>query len=295
MILIDAYLQHAVEIWTLVLGAVLGSFAVATVWRLRAKELSKSKRTKSSEFQKLVKQNSLHRSFDKSDHSRCLHCQHRLAWYDLIPVGSWLWLRGKCRYCRQKIGWLEIITEISLALVLCLSIKYFPQPTNYLAMLLWTVLLVMLTILFIYDLKWMLLPTKVLWGSVAISVLLAISMSSSGGFSWKVLLNYAVAWSILGGVYWLLNKISKGRWVGDGDAYLGTIAAIVVADPQLAFVTLFLANLLGCGFVIIKAVIDKKNMKKQKIALGPLLITSLVIVFLGGKNILELWRVLVLG
>ena len=37
-------------------------------------------------------------------HSHCVSCLHELNWKDLIPVFSWIWLKGKCRYCRRNIS-----------------------------------------------------------------------------------------------------------------------------------------------------------------------------------------------
>ncbi len=50
--------------------------------------------------------------------SFCPHCNHTLAWYDLLPVISWLWLKGKCRYCSQKISCLYLFIEILTPIVI---------------------------------------------------------------------------------------------------------------------------------------------------------------------------------
>ena len=97
------------------LGAVFGSFAVAQVWRLRAKQLQDEKasgeKIDSSEWKKL---RSLASVSPKSDRSHCLSCGYQLKWYDLIPIISWLSLGGKCRKCHSKIGATEFLTEVSM-------------------------------------------------------------------------------------------------------------------------------------------------------------------------------------
>jgi len=45
-------------------------------------------------------------------HSKCVQCNHDLNWYDLIPIISWLLLRGKCRYCKTKIAITYLINEL---------------------------------------------------------------------------------------------------------------------------------------------------------------------------------------
>lgn len=62
-------------------------------------------------------------------HSRCTHCKTVLAWYDLIPVLSWLLLQGKCRYCGQSISGLYPFIELLTALLFFLLLMY--TPFNY--------------------------------------------------------------------------------------------------------------------------------------------------------------------
>ena len=122
----------------LLLGVVLGSFAGAQVWRVRARQL----RT------------------DKHDRSRCLQCGHVLAWYDLLPVVSWLSTGGRCRYCQQFIGWFELVMELVLGVGLALSYLVWPWalPASSLLFAVWAVVALVLMILAAYDAKWQLLP-----------------------------------------------------------------------------------------------------------------------------------------
>jgi leader peptidase (prepilin peptidase)/N-methyltransferase len=50
--------------------------------------------------------------------SYCPHCRHVIAWYDNIPLLSWLFLRGRCRVCSASISWLYLFTESLTALVM---------------------------------------------------------------------------------------------------------------------------------------------------------------------------------
>src|SRR5574337_1500402 len=50
--------------------------------------------------------------------SCCPHCQHKLQWYDLLPVLSYLSLGGKCRYCHKKITLDYLVTELLMGLVI---------------------------------------------------------------------------------------------------------------------------------------------------------------------------------
>ena len=60
--------------------------------------------------------------------SECVHCLSKLKWYDLIPVLSFLFLKGRCRSCNEKIFWYYPVVELSTALSF-LGVFYF-IPTN---------------------------------------------------------------------------------------------------------------------------------------------------------------------
>ncbi len=263
-------------------GAISGSFAIASVWRLRSDQLAEEK-PKTKEYKKLVETNKLNSVGIKNDYSRCLNCGHRLVWYDLIPIISWLSLLGKCRYCGKKIGYSEIIAEICLALLFCLS--YFYLNLSFLSFGIWVGLIIIATILFAYDFKWMLLPTKILYMFIVWSLFFAISQIYQVGFlNYSILVEYAMSVVILAGIYGLLWLISKGNWVGSGDIYLGVGLGLILGDWLLAFVTLFVANLIGTVTVFLIMII-KKNKIKTRIPLGPLLIMGTLLVFFFQKII----------
>src|ERR1700712_4728549 len=79
-----------------VLGLIFGSFVNAFVWRLHERESLLQKKRKPTKKQ-LSELSILH------GRSMCVHCHHELAAKDLVPLFSWLWLRGKCRYCHKPI------------------------------------------------------------------------------------------------------------------------------------------------------------------------------------------------
>src|SRR5690606_15326595 len=96
------------------LGLIFGSFVNALVYRLHEQSAQgKKQRTKGK-----VKNKQL--SISKG-RSICVHCKHELAWYDLIPVLSWLLLRGKCRYCHKPISRQYPVVELVTAAIFALS------------------------------------------------------------------------------------------------------------------------------------------------------------------------------
>lgn len=273
------------------IGACLGSFAGATVWRIRAKQLEEDKKNKEpydkKEYQRLKK---LRGKKLASDRSQCLECGYALKWYDLIPIVSWLWLRGKCRSCKRFIGWFELLIELGVVAFFTLSYAFWPggvQTGLEIAhFVLWLGAGVAMAILFAYDAKWFLLPDSVV---IALAVLGLAIVGVSAAETQEVgttLLTAVGSVGVLGGLYAVLFMVSKGRWVGFGDVKLGAALGLVLVDWQLAAVALFLANLIGC-LIVIPLLATKKLKRNAHIPFGPLLIAGAALTWFIGWYILE--------
>lgn len=129
------------------LGAAIGSFACVIADRLYIK----------SAF---------------SGRSECASCAKKLAWYEMVPVFSFIFIRGRCTKCKSKIGarhfWVEIMGGIFSILVYSMYIEnYFSMPifitniaTGILFSILFALLFITFTVIFIYDLRHKLVPTK---------------------------------------------------------------------------------------------------------------------------------------
>jgi leader peptidase (prepilin peptidase)/N-methyltransferase len=273
-----------------VIGLLFGSFAGATVWRLRARQLVEDKaagdKVDAKEYKKLLP---LTKTTLTKDRSRCLHCGHALAWYDLIPLASWLSTGGKCRYCRKPIGWFEPAMELGLALFFVVSFLTWPSALTTTAQIgifgLWLIAGVFLAILFAYDAKWFLLPNKAVLPLTGIAALVAVIRLATSYDTFGTLLNLAWAVFILSGLYLIIWLISKGRWIGFGDVKLGLALALLLGDWQLAFIALFAANLLGC-FVVVPGMIMRKIGRQTRVPFGPLLILGAVIAMLWGGRVI---------
>ncbi len=272
-------------------GLCMGSFAGATVWRLRARQLVEDKAdgevVDGAEYKQL---SPLAKApFSAKDRSRCLHCGHELKWYDLLPLASWLSTGGRCRYCHERIGGFEPLMELGMATFFVGSYLLWPEITTTLGLIhfvLWLVSGVLLLILFAYDVKWFLLPNYIVFPLIAVGILVAgIRLFGAADIVTGVL-DLAAAATILSGLYLLLWYFSKGKWIGFGDIKLGLALALLLGSWQLAFLTLFLANLIGC-LVVIPGLISGKLGHRSHVPFGPLLIAGFVISALLGQTILQ--------
>lgn len=245
------------------LGAVFGSFAGAMVWRLKTRR-------------KLA-----------ADRSECEHCHHKLSPLDLLPLVSWLLLRGRCRYCKKTIGWTPFVLELSLGLVFAVSYLAWPHglvdPLSVTLLTLWLVSCVMLAILFVYDLRWFLLPDKVMWPLVGVGVAYFIVNALADGLSLpQALPELAFGLLPIAGVYYVLHAVSKGEWVGFGDVKLGIFMGLVLGW-QGALIALMLANCIGLA-VITPGLLSGKLSRTSRIPFGPFLIVATGIALLWGEQ-----------
>ena len=279
-----------------VLGAALGSFAAASVWRLRAVQLMMDKshgepveKTELAEVKKLTEQ----KRTVTNDRSVCLHCGRQLRWYDMLPVVSWLVFRGRCRTCKKPIGKMEIGAEIVLGFGFLVSYLVWPfefstQGSVYFA--LWLIMLVLLAVHWMYDTKWFLLLDKITVGILLVALLycgLRLAELPNGMLPGALLATlYVVA--ILPGFYGLLYLVSKGAWIGFGDVKLLIPFALMLPTWEYGVLLIFLANLIGC-LVLLPLMVTKRVGRMTKVPFGPFLILAFIITFLFGRQILDFY------
>lgn len=274
------------------LGAVFGSFAVAQVWRLRAKQLQDEKasgeKIDAVEWKKL---RSLVSVSPKNDRSHCLNCGYQLKWYDLIPIISWLSLGGKCRKCRSKIGATEFLAEVSMfALFVIIFLVFSPlSGTGFSLFGLFRLLILFLAfiplaIMFIYDAKWSLLPTKVIWifNFLAFIYWITAFANTTNGFNLFSIFNIAISMALFPLVYFVLAKISKEEWVGGGDWILAIgLIFLLPNQPIFAMLLLFLSNFVGLIFALLQSILQFKKVKRGiRIPFGPAMILATLILLI---------------
>ena len=260
-----------------VIGAVLGSFSVAQVWRVRAKQLQEEresgKKVDSTEWKKL---RSLVLSKTKKDRSHCLNCNYQLKWFDLIPIISWLSLGGKCRKCRSKIGSLEFFSEILMFALFVIIFLIFSPISNGTVLVLpairlfiLLISLVPLAIMLIYDAKWSLLPTKLL-------------------YIFRSIFYLVISMMFFPLIYFVLAKISKEQWVGGGDWILAVgLIFLLPNHPVFAIFLLFLSNVVGLVFAVFQSILHFRKVKRgTQIPFGPAMILAALILLSFQQQIL---------
>ncbi|HSW99275.1 MAG TPA: prepilin peptidase [Candidatus Saccharimonadales bacterium] len=249
----------------ILLGLCFGSFANAFAWRLHEKRNWVSER------------------------SECPHCHHILAPKDLVPVLSWLALRGKCRYCRKPIPDTPL-PELATPALFVLSYIYWPQPLHGVGLFqfgLWLVFLVAFVVLAVYDIRWYLLPDKVVFPLMALAgVWVAGTWVITGAHGWRAAFGSAVGAAIISGLFFVLHQASKGKWIGFGDVKLGVVLGALAGGALPACLVLFWASCIGV-LVSLPLVVAGKAGRKTQLPFGPLLMAGTVIAVLFGQGIVD--------
>lgn len=265
-----------------ILGILFGSFINALVWRLH-EQLDDDGNPK-----KLTKKQAKELSITKG-RSMCPHCHHELAPKDLVPIVSWLMLGGKCRYCSKPISIEYPAIELLTGLLFVISYAFWPYGfgSSWLVVwfITWLIVLIGLIALAIYDIKWMLLPDKIvfkLYLVVFFSYIIQLALGRPVSAIATALLGSLVG----GGIFWVLYQVSGGRWIGGGDVKLGFLLGAMVGSGSLAFLILFFSSVIGIIWVI-PSLLSKRLSKTSKVPYGPFLIIASGVVMLWGQHIID--------
>ena len=196
--------------------------------------------------------------------SYCPHCRHQLDLWDLIPVLSFLILRGKCRYCQQKISWQYPLVEIFTGLIFLLIINYQLSIINF-------IIAPFLIIIFIYDLKHYIIPDKIIYPAILIAAIFNFT-------NWLSALGAAA-------FFLIIVLVSRGKWMGVGDIKLGFLMGLLLDWPSV-LIALFLAFMTG-AIIGIGLIISGKKSLKSEVPFGPFLVFGTFIALFFGQRIIE--------
>jgi len=196
--------------------------------------------------------------------SYCPNCKHKLSFLDLIPIFSFLFLKGKCRYCQKKISWQYPLIELVAGLLFLLVFHFYSLSLLF---FFFSAVISLLLIVFVYDLKHYLIPDNIIYFGIILVSLYLICSKSGFDHLWAAL---GLAGSFLAIVYF-----SKEKWMGLGDVKLAFLMGLILGWPA-TLVALFLASFTGAIMGIGLILLRKKGMKSE-VPFGPFLTAGTVI------------------
>ena len=209
--------------------------------------------------------------------SQCSHCKRRLSVLELIPVLSYILLRGRCRTCNEKIPLRVLVVEIGTGVLFLLIWYRFGQSWTTLLYSFYSVLLVVIGFI---DLEQQRILNILIYPAIGVGLLMIPILHSNT--PWMVL-----AGGLLGfGVLFLIAFLAPGA-MGMGDVKLTIFLGIILGFPIIV-IALFLAFVSG-GLVAGALLVLKKIKRKDTIAFGPYLALAGFITLLYGNQIFEWW------
>lgn len=210
--------------------------------------------------------------------SYCPHCHHTLSAKELIPILSFLIQKGKCRHCNNRISSFYPLMEFVTG---CLF-AYCYLRLGFQIELLTSVLMVsMFMILMITDLKYMLIPNRILLFFLPFFVVLRVLRPMENW--WSPWIGGLVGFGIIA----LIIIVSKGG-MGAGDMKLFGVIGIILGFPNV-LLAFFLANLIGLLYSLPLVIGTKKGWKKE-VPFGPAIIIGTLITYFFGTDFLT-WYV----
>lgn len=210
--------------------------------------------------------------------SHCTTCKRNLTAIDLIPVFSYVFLKGKCRGCKTNISPIYPFMEFATGVLFTLSYYLLGFGFELIISLLFISMLVIITV---SDIAYMLIPNKVLL-PFAVAILIGRFMSPLTPW-WDSLLGAAVGFLVL----YLIALLSKGG-MGGGDIKLFFVIGLVLGTVQ-TLITLFLAAFIGSIIGII--ILNKMGQgRKTPIPFGPSISLAAIITYFWGANLVD-WYV----
>lgn len=268
------------------LGLILGSFVNAMVWRFHEQaELRENaaKKPKTDKDALTLQQLSMVKG-----RSMCSNCHHELAVKDLVPLFSWLWLQGRCRYCHQKIQDSPLI-EVILPVLFVVSYLTWPDALSEVGLyqfVFWLIFLTGFMALAAYDLRWFLLPDRIVFPLIGLAILELVGRFIFYDATWGTLGGAVLGVLVSSGLFYVLYVVSQGGWIGGGDVKLGIIIGILVGSAVPAMLMLFIASTLGT-LVALPQLISGKAGRASKLPFGPYLLLATFIVVLYGERIIN--------
>jgi prepilin signal peptidase PulO-like enzyme (type II secretory pathway) len=221
--------------------------------------------------------------------SFCVSCRRKLRWWELLPVISFVVLRGRCKGCGSRISWQYPIIELWTGLVFA-SLFYVINPSTLISLVSYALIVLVFciyTVILIYDLHHKIIPDSLVYISIVVAALLHILIGDHGLLDWFT----GPVIFMFFGIIWL---VSKGRAVGLGDAKLGASIGTLLGAAQglsaivLAFWigTAVVLSYMALGRISALLIGAKRLTMKSEIPFGPFMVLGALLAFLFNLDLL---------
>ncbi|MDO8579742.1 MAG: prepilin peptidase [bacterium] len=210
--------------------------------------------------------------------SKCFSCDKTLSWYELIPLFSFIVQLGKCRVCGSKISLQYPLVELATGILLLTT--FIIISDSFAIFVLTAIVICLYIVIFVYDLRHKIIPDFFSYTAALIAlVIIALEWQSSGILDlWKI-----VAGPSLFLFFYFFWFISRGRWMGFGDAKLALSIGWLLGMWQ-GIAAILLSFWIGAFFSLLLIFVQGMSQNgglslKSEIPFGPFILIGFFIVF----------------
>ena len=210
--------------------------------------------------------------------SRCQGCGHMVAWYDNIPMISWLLLKGQCRQCKMKISIRYFLVELTMALLFALTFHFIGWNFLLVDYLIFVFGLVVCSFI---DFDHMILPDVFTLSGIVIGLLGALLNPER--YFWEAFIGVLMGGGFLWMTAYIYFLMTKKEGMGGGDIKLIAWIGAVLGWKAIPFV-IFSSALIGAVIGLYMARGQKDGLKTM-IPYGPFLAGGAILYLLGGQTL----------
>lgn len=212
--------------------------------------------------------------------SHCMSCGYKLRWYDLFPVLSYLFLKGRCRKCGEKISVQYALVELLNGLLYILVFYYNGYNLTSVIYCLLTSGLIVISII---DFRTFEIPVGI---NVFILILGIVRLVLDHENFMLYLVGFFAVSAFLLLIYWL----TRGRGIGGGDIKLMAAAGLLIGW-KLIILAFFLGCIIGSVIHLLRMKISNED---RVLALGPYLAIGIILALLYGETFIQ-WYMKISG
>ena len=213
--------------------------------------------------------------------SHCENCNHVLSWYELIPILSFLFQKGRCRNCGTKLSFSYLLTELGTGLLFLVSFHSFKFSYELIISL---TLVSAFILVLVSDLNYLIIPDRFI--IIPSIIVLIINFLNKGIQFGLIQIGYGlISFAFMYLVMLFGNYLFKKESMGGADIKLMFLIGLTL-DPFLSIVVIFLASIIALP---VSLFLLKKN-KEHIIPYGPFLMVGFLLVFFTKLSIIEIFE-----
>lgn len=224
--------------------------------------------------------------------SHCDHCHKTLAWYDMVPIVSFLVYRARTRCCHAPLTWRYPIVETLVGLLfvwwLAMGFWFFrlvAAPLTVIQPVFWLVTGVILVILALADLFYGVVLMHIVGVGYALILCYRLILFFFGSYQLVDFGKAIVMSAVFFGFFWLLYRLTKGRGMADGDMYVAAYMGLLLGFPK-GFVGLMGSFILG-AVIGVFLIVTKLRTRHDTVPFVPFMVLAMGIALLWGDQLIR--------